>query len=217
MPLIKLQALSPHSMWALWKYDEQTPEQLSQLVCTPHELETYHSMSAPKRKQEWLCGRLALQAIMQNKQIPYEGLLKEKTGKPYLRSLKAGISISHSYPYGAAILHSEIAAGIDIEALKPKLLSLAPRFLSDQELDMAGNDLHKIAVCWCVKEVLYKIYHKKNLILKEDLEILPFDIQMEGFLLGIIKKNDVKSQVHTIKYFSFDSFIVAFNIDPTYT
>jgi 4'-phosphopantetheinyl transferase len=217
MPLLKLQALSPHSMWALWKIDEQAPDSLSQLNCTAEELEYYYSITAPKRRQEWLAGRLALQEIVQTMHIPYEGLLKEKTGKPYLPGSAAEVSISHSYPYGAALLHTQLAAGIDLEALKPKLLTLAPRFLSEQELAIAGNNLHKTAVCWCTKEVLYKIYYKKNLILRKDLEILPFNLQMEGFLIGIIKKNEVKSQVHTIKYFCFENFIVAFNTDPTYT
>src|SRR5690606_12612103 len=99
------------------------------------------------------------------------------------------LSLSHSYPYVAAYLHQHHSIGIDLEQPKPKLLKVASRVLSHAELEYAQNDLIKHCITWCAKEVLVKVYGKKDLIFAENLKIEQFPLAETGHFIGSIIVN----------------------------
>lgn len=68
-----------------------------------------------------------------------------------------GISISHGGGMAAvAIGPHDHAFGIDIEAPRPKLLRVARKFLSPDEMSLAGSDLIAHLRYWTAKEAVYK-------------------------------------------------------------
>ena len=136
MPLYKIENTGIESGWAIW-HIEESEQELAFIAFeqTPEEL-----YSEPKRL-EWLAGRVLIKTLLEHHGLVYSGLHKDEFGKPFLRDLGHHISLSHSYPFVAAQLHVSQSVGIDLEQPKQKLLTIAPRVLSDMELKDAGQDL----------------------------------------------------------------------------
>jgi phosphopantetheinyl transferase len=80
--------------------------------------------------------------------------------------------------------------GIDLEQPKEKLLKVAPRVLSNEELIDAGTDIVKHCIYWCAKEALYKLDGKGGLHFSTQLLIKPFERRLEGFIKGRIHQNE---------------------------
>ena len=135
-----------------------------------------------------VCSQTTCVAISEAAGIPYLGMHKNEHGKPLLNGSDSEISISHSFPYVAAIWHPNQPVGIDLEQPKEKLVQISPRFLNDRELTITGKDTTKLCIFWSAKEALYKIYSKRGLIFKRDLEVNPEDEYPWSLLKGTINK-----------------------------
>ncbi|MFZ6010979.1 MAG: 4'-phosphopantetheinyl transferase family protein, partial [Bacteroidota bacterium] len=169
--------------WALWKIEEQEPALANEV--NPFEVPPA-TITNPLKRLEFLAGRVLIKTLLNHWSIPFEGLTKDEFGKPYLKNSTFHISLSHSYPYVAAIIDRNIPVGIDLEQPKEKLLRIGHRVLSTSELRDAGTDVIKHCIYWCAKESLIKIYGKKDLHLAENLQISPFSPKKEGNLIGRI-------------------------------
>lgn len=67
------------------------------------------------------------------------------------------ISISHGGGMAAVAIGPRTPAfGIDIEAPRVQLRRVAPRFLSPDEIDLAGTDITTLLLFWTAKEAVYK-------------------------------------------------------------
>src|SRR5690606_11697443 len=91
-------------------------------------------LTNPLKRLEFLAVRVLLKKLLEEWKLDYPGLRKDNFGKPFLRGMDLHISLSHSYPYVAAILHRNSNVGIDLEQPKAKLLRIAPRVLAADEL-----------------------------------------------------------------------------------
>ncbi len=160
MPILLSKSISSQSSYAVWNIKE-----------TVKELEDLTEEVPPKgldsKKSEWLVTRIMTNYLCQSHQLIYQGLGNDEYGKPFLKNLKAHVSITHSWPMAAVLLNMESACGIDLELPRQKLKMVRSRFLNpgDDELDL--NRLCKI---WAAKEVLYKIHGRKKLSLKDDIK-----------------------------------------------
>ena len=54
--------------------------------------------------------------------------------------------------------------------------------MSADEITAAADNLQKIIIYWCTKETLYKLYGRKQLLLKEHLGVKPFVLEDKGTL-----------------------------------
>jgi 4'-phosphopantetheinyl transferase len=193
--------------WALWRISENE-ETLGDLLTFREEIPA--NLTNREKRLEWIAGRVLTQSLLENFGIAYQGIIKDDYGKPFLRNSTFHISLSHSYPFVAAILDRENTVGIDLEQPKVKLLRIAPRVLSLDELVDAGEDVTKHCIYWCAKEALIKIYGKKNLTLAKNLRIEPFHIQEEGNIIGRIIV-DEQERLIPLYYRLFPKFAVVFN------
>jgi 4'-phosphopantetheinyl transferase len=207
MPLENLHSY-PDSAWALWKITEPVSELAGQVY--PHEA-VPGNLTNPYKILEFLAGRVLIKALLKNWDLQFSGLVKDESGKPFFRELDLHLSLSHSYPYVAAIVHRKQSVGIDLEQPKEKLLRIAPRVLAAGELEDASHDIVKHCVYWCAKETLIKIYGKRHLVLAKNLHIEPFVLQKQGNLTGRIIADDT-IEVHQLNYFVYDNFVVALNL-----
>jgi len=181
MPLLKIQKTSQQSGWALWFITEHEDE-LSE-ISGEHVDTTIVSYT---KRLEWLAGRALIKSLVEQCGMEFYGLEKDEFGKPYLKKHPHLISLSHSYPYVAAQIDPNHEVGIDLEQPKSKLLNIAHRVLSAQELEDAGTDVIKHCVYWCAKEALYKSYGKRGLHFADQLHIAPFPLMRNGDLIGKI-------------------------------
>ena len=210
MPLHVIEKVSADRLMATFRISESSDKLLEYLSPDQEDRQLLSTFSNDQKKKEWLAGRITLRYLARAKHLNYKGVRKDESGKPFLRGHNVEISLSHSFPYVAAILDMHTDVGIDLEQPKEKLLRVAPRFLSSAELQNAGNDLKKLCILWCAKEALYKTYNKKGLIFRENIFIAPFHRGDTGHLESRISfRGDHRE--YSIKYEDRGDFVIAFN------
>lgn len=193
--------------YALWKISEDEGS-LSGLLSSFAEIPSV--ITHAQKRLEFLAGRLVTEQLLKKFNQPYHGIYKNEFGKPFLKNSPFHISQSHSYPYVAVIIDSVKTVGIDVEQKKSNLVRVAPRVFSEKEIKHAGTDLAKLCVYWCAKETLIKLYGKKDLLLKEEIRVEPFDLLSSGKLTGSIHRKGDES-MHTLEYLVEKDFVLVFN------
>ena len=106
--------------------------------------------TSPKRKREWLGGRIAAklataklleQVESEDKDVYWSGhiIMVDKNGRPFLAANKGNpansvdISISHSGSVAAAMAVDKGFCGIDIQEVSPQVIKVNERFCTDKE------------------------------------------------------------------------------------
>lgn len=191
------------SIWGFWKVLE---DEIFLAAAVPSE-KISEAISNPLKRLEFFAGRVLLKSLLEKWNVEFKGVTKDAFGKPYLIGYDFHISLTHSYPYVAAIIHRFKKTGIDLEQPKDKLLRIAPRVLAPSEIADAGNQVVKHCIYWCAKEALIKIYGKKDLILAKDLLIAPFFLRPEGYLVGRILANSSETAI-PLHYIVYENFVV---------
>ena len=167
MPILLSKKINEHSAYAIWHITE-TEEQLLQLISeTPPN-------GVPDKRSEWIVTRILVQYLCQSFKLTYEGVSRLPSGKPTLNNSKAEISISHSFPLAGALINLNESCGIDIEWPREKLIKVQSKYLNERENEYAGNE-ELLCKVWACKEVLFKVHGRKNLSLKNEI-----DIQLTG-------------------------------------
>jgi phosphopantetheinyl transferase len=110
----------------------------------------------------------------------------DEKGKPHLVNDSRHISISHSHDRLAIIVNNNEPTGIDIELIRNKVLRIKHKFLSQEELVDAQDDIEKLLIYWAAKETLYKIYGLKEVDFIEHLFVKAFNKQQQGVISGMI-------------------------------
>lgn len=196
-----------NSAWGIWKIAQDESVLASRVA--PFEMTPLH-IHNPQKRLEFLAGRVLLKELLKGFGHDFFGLRKDEFGKPYLNRYPYHISLSHSYPYVAAIIDKDKPVGIDLEQPKEKLLKIAPRVLSKEEFEDAGTDVEKHCIYWCAKEALVKIHGKKDLIFAENMKIGPFSKEKQGKIIGNIIVNTVATAI-PLQYFIHENFVVVLN------
>lgn len=168
--------------WGLWHITESLDELFEALCPNEIDLSYLDKIGHEKKKKEFLASRLLLKQLLQYYELEYKGVIKDDILKPYLVGHKYHISISHSHDYATAVIHPDYKTAIDIELISPKMLDIAPKFLNSQEAEYGLQDARKATLLWCAKETLYKIYHGRGLIFKDNLFIRSFPNDEDGFI-----------------------------------
>lgn len=206
MPLETIEN-SPDIIWGLWKITED--ERTLAAEVDPFETVPEHITNKSKRL-EFISARVLVKHLLKCRDAEFRGLRKDEFGKPFLIGLDFQISLSHSYPYVAAVIHLQQAVGIDVEQPKEKLLKIAPRILHTTEQLDAGRNVVKHCIYWCAKESLVKIHGKKDLVFAENLRIDPFEQLDHGDLIGRIIVDNEETAV-LLQYFVYDYFVLVVN------
>jgi len=205
MPLEKL-VVDHKKAWAIWRMTETEEEIMSMSGLGAAPASTTH----PQKRMEYLTGRFLTARLMQELNLTYQGMFKDEYGKPFLTNSDYHVSLSHSYPFVAAVIDAESPVGIDLEQPKEKLLRIGPRVLSPHELLDAGQDIVKHCIYWCAKETMIKIHGKKGLLLSSELLISPFQVRGEGNIVGrLIVDGNVT--VLPLYYRVTPEFVLVFN------
>ena len=191
------------SVWGYWQILENAAELAAEV---PQEIPP-ESLTNPLKRLEYLAGRVLIKTLLARWGLPFDGIKKDAFGKPFLNGQNIHISLSHSYPYVAAILHRTRNAGIDLEQPKQKLLRIAPRILApDEHLD-AAHDITKHCIYWCAIETMIKIYGNKDLIFSKNLLVKPFELAPQGHIIGRILANNIETAI-PLEYIVSENFVV---------
>lgn len=110
----------------------------------------------PKRRLEHLSGRFLLKKL--DADFPFEKIEISPQGKPEIGDGSRYFSISHSFPYAAAILSTSKAVGVDIQVYVNKIERIKHKFLSEAEHKILGSGIAHLTIAWAAKEALFKYY-----------------------------------------------------------
>lgn len=211
MPLLTEEKLHNAASWAIWHIEEEEETFLHQLSPGPAEQVELALIKQPKRRLEWLASRVLIKQLASQHHFPHPEIIKDKWGKPRLSHSSFHISISHSFPYAAAILHEQQPVGIDIEHPRSQLLRIQHKFLNAPERLCAAEDPRKLCVYWAAKEAIYKRYGKRALIFQEQILIQPFELDNQGELQGELLLKTTKEN-HTLHYRYIEDLLVCFSL-----
>jgi phosphopantetheinyl transferase (holo-ACP synthase) len=127
---------------------------------TPDELAAWSALKVPKRKNEWLGGRLAAKlagaaAFFPGVPLREIEVRRELTGSPFLvcRGERRHVSISHSAGVCAAAAGPGFL-GLDIEETAPRHPGWYRDYFSPAERE--GRDDAAMTALWAAKEALFK-------------------------------------------------------------
>lgn len=188
MPLLLNKQIDEQSAYAVWNIQETFLE-LPYLSPEPYPAELH-----PIRQAEWIIGRILVKTLCEKFGIKYQGISKQDKGKPYLNDNTANISISHSFPIAAAMIHLEKPCGIDMERPRDKHEYVKMKYLHETEMQYQ-DDLQKLCTIWCAKEVIYKIFGRKFLSLKDEIKL---SFETDSLIKGEILKpgHETTHQIH---------------------
>ncbi|MCW5205486.1 4'-phosphopantetheinyl transferase superfamily protein [Desulfobulbus sp. F5] len=125
----------------------------------------------PKRRREWLCGRIAAKMALLDMYEAEEfrrlTLLPDEQGRPVVSGLmksnrNLSLSITHSGKYAAALAVPRESCGIDLQKISDKLPSLINYFASETELKLLknqsdlGSEETALTMLWAAKEAVKK-------------------------------------------------------------
>ncbi len=162
MPLFREWTSDAFSLAAIWKIEEPEDFFIQKTKLQP-------AIKNEKRRMEHLAGRFLLQYLKVD--FPLLHIAPDAHDKPRLPNNDFYFSISHSYPYVAAVVSPHVECGIDIQTWHPRMETLQHKFLNDAEQKIIVNDSKKITEAWSVKEAAYKWQGRRGVEFREHLII----------------------------------------------
>lgn len=186
--------ISNECVAALQAITEDEPTLRAGLLLTNGEQEELAGITHPAQRVEWLACRVAICQLIEAQGGRYGGLQKDEYGKPFPIGLPWHISLSHTSGWAAVAVHQSRPVGIDIEPIRDQFRRVVPRVLSADEIAHAAGDPNRLAIYWCAKEALYKLYGKRQLTFREHLHVDPFTDQADH-LTGHVRLPDHQEQL----------------------
>lgn len=195
MPVIFEKQIDTAKKLAVWQITE-SDEELFKI--SPHQPRPEYSI---KRNRE-----LAVSALLLNYLSGYDAhmhLTKDVFGKPYIENSGVAVSFSHSHVMVACILDvNGQPVGIDIEKTRESIRTISQKFCNETDTSLYDDILHYHLI-WGGKEVLFKIYSKKELDFREHLKVN----LNEGDGKGEIMKGTYHSS-HLLQYEMLNDYVL---------
>ncbi|MCB0697194.1 MAG: 4'-phosphopantetheinyl transferase superfamily protein [Chitinophagaceae bacterium] len=163
MPLYREWSSDAYSLAAIWKIEE--PESFF-----TERTGIISDIKNEKRRMERLAGRFLLKYLKQD--FPLLNIYSDEHDKPRINNNDYFFSISHSWPYVAAVVSPYVECGIDIQCWHPRMEALQHKFLSEQEQKLFHNDPKLITLAWSAKEAAYKWQGRRGV---EFIDHLPIE------------------------------------------
>ena len=190
MPLYKEWKIEDHGLAAIWKVEE------------PESFFIEHTgmiadMKLERRRIEHLAGRFLLKHLEAD--FPLQGITKDEHDKPRLENDAFFFSISHSWPYIAAVVDPYYEAGIDIQTWHARIERIQHKFLSAEEQILFQNDPKLITLAWSAKEAVYKWNGKRGVEFIEDIPIDVFHNRPPNYNMIIYFKSKIMPKMISIE------------------
>jgi phosphopantetheinyl transferase len=207
MPLFYQQNINDTTRLAIWKIEE-TEDFFSGTV--PLQREITH----PHKRLQHLAARYLLRFLFPA--FPYDEIMIASTRKPFLPDEQFHFSISHCGDYAAAIVSSTDRVGIDIEIPTDKVLKIAHKFLSEEEITNFNiqhptsniqhptSSIQQLTLLWSAKEAIYKWWGNGEVDFREMMRLESFEMQSAGSFNGWFQETALQ-----INYEMFDRLCLA--------
>lgn len=166
MPLFREWSSDKYSLAAIWKIEEPESFFTDRTGITS-------DIKNDKRRIERLAGRFLLKYLKND--FPLLNIFSDEHDKPRVVNNDYFFSISHSWPYVAAVVSPYVEAGIDIQCWHPRMERLQHKFLSEREQQYFKGDTELLTLSWSVKEAAYKWQGRRGVEFIDHLVINSYD------------------------------------------
>jgi len=190
MPLYKEWTIGDHGLAAIWLIEE--PE-----AFFIEHTGVQSTIKNEKRRMEHLAGRYLLKHLKHD--FPVLGIDKDEHDKPRIRNNEYYFSISHSWPYVAAVIDPRSEAGIDIQTWHPRIAQIKHKFLSEREQQLFGDDVQMLTVAWSAKEAAYKWNGRRGVDFIAHLPIRNFSPKPDLIHMDILVSYDEPHKIAAIE------------------
>ena len=211
MPLFKKVFNTNYTLivWHLTEDEGFFLPHISNFSVCPEKLDRIH---VPQRRNEWLASRYIAWNTAKELEGYCDGIWSDEHNKPHFKNSTLQLSVSHAKPYVAVLIHKTMPCGVDIEEKKEKLIKLAPKFLTANELQQANGKLEAFALAWGAKEAVYKQHGRKQLIFKENILLSGLDsIGLSGEITCNLHLTEEDTTI-TLHYEYFDNHIFVYTV-----
>lgn len=174
MPQISSKSLLLSSnalQWIIWEITED----LSFFQTFPENWTTNKDQEiVSQKKLESSAARFCLWNVCQQiSEGPWD-LRKDERNRPYFDQSDYHISLSHSFPFVAAIISHKKSVGIDLERFGRQVGKIGPRFLSAEEWNRWQDSHSDLTKAWTCKEAIYKAMGVPGLAFQQDIQLPSF-------------------------------------------
>lgn len=163
MPLYREWSSDEYSLAAIWEIKEPESFFIERTGLTV-------DIKNEKRRLEHLAGRFLLKHL--EEEFPLLHIMPDEHDKPRLPGNHFYFSISHSFPFVAAVVSPSVECGIDIQVWHRRMELLQHKFLSPAEQHYFIGDPKLITAAWCAKEAAYKWQGRRGVDFIEHLPIV---------------------------------------------
>ncbi len=176
MPLYREWSSDPYSLAAIWEIQEPPFFFIERTGLKP-------DIKNEKKRMEHLAARFLLTHLQQD--FPLLHIVPDAQDKPRLKDNRYFFSLSHSYPYVAAVVSPYAECGIDIQVWHPRMEQLQHKFLSPEEQLFFKTDPQLLTVAWCAKEAAYKWQGRRGVEFIDHLIIHQLAVHPTHYSLAI--------------------------------
>ena len=199
MPLSNTNDFIPIDLF-LWKLSETEIELNSNIDLSLSSISKLDLIKSSSQRKQFL----GVQNLLKLHNINNGSLFYDKNGKPHLSNNKF-ISISHSFEYCGVIV-SDVKVGLDIEKLRPKILNISKKFISESDWNLIKlSSVENVTKVWTIKEAVFKAFGHKAIDFKKNIIITSINKKFNKASVSI--SNNQITENYNIEIYNFSQYL----------
>ena len=199
MPLSNPNNFLPIDLF-LWKLSETEIELNSHIDLSLSSISKLDLIKSSSQRKQFL----GVQNLLKLHNVNNGSLFYDKNGKPHLSNNKF-ISISHSFEYCGVIV-SDVKVGLDIEKLRPKILNISKKFISESDWNLIKlSSVENVTKVWTIKEAVFKAFGHKAIDFKKNIIITSINKKFNKASVSI--SNNQITENYNIEIYNFSQYL----------
>ena len=199
MPLSNPNDFIPINLF-LWKLSETEIELNNHIDLSLSSISKLDLIKSSSQRKQFL----GVQNLLKLHNVNNGSLFYDKNGKPHLSNNKF-ISISHSFEYCGVIV-SDVKVGLDIEKLRPKILNISKKFISESDWNLIKlSSVENVTKVWTIKEAVFKAFGHKAIDFKKNIIITSINKKLNKASVSI--SNNQITENYNIEIYNFSQYL----------
>ena len=199
MPLSNPNDFIPIDLF-LWKLSETEKELNNHIELSLSSISKLDLIKSSSQRKQFL----GVQNLLKLHNVNNGSLFYDKNGKPHLSNNKF-ISISHSFEYCGVIV-SDVKVGLDIEKLRPKILNISKKFISESDWNLIKlSSVENVTKVWTIKEAVFKAFGHKAIDFKKNIIITSINKKFNKASVSI--SNNQITENYNIEIYNFSQYL----------
>jgi len=199
MPLSNPNDFIPIDLF-LWKLSETEIELNNHIDLSLSSISKLDLIKSSSQRKQFL----GVQNLLKLHNVNNGSLFYDKNGKPHLSNNKF-ISISHSFEYCGVIV-SDVKVGLDIEKLRPKILNISKKFISESDWNLIKlSSVENVTKVWTIKEAVFKAFGHKAIDFKKNIIITSINKKFNKASVSISNNQIIEN--YNIEIYNFSQYL----------